>query len=96
MGLEESTSSNDIAFNERSLTQIFNPIRNTGVLTHKYFKSSRINWQLGLFQNTDLSVAGVPGVLPLSFRLFGCRRTQLRLSMSTTTQTIASSSTPPM
>jgi phosphate-selective porin OprO/OprP len=64
-GLEEITSSNDITFMERSLTDAFIERRNLGVMVHERFTSERrITTAFGFFQdaNNDLEVADGYGV----------------------------------
>jgi phosphate-selective porin OprO/OprP len=52
-GLEEMTSSNSIVFMERSLTSVFGPSRNTGLMVQKQFLDKKLRGYAGLFRRTD-------------------------------------------
>jgi len=52
-GLDEMTSSNHITFMERSLTNVFNPVRNTGVMIDRTFCDDRIYFGAGGFIISD-------------------------------------------
>jgi len=76
-GLEELTSSNYITFMERSLTSVFTPARNVGVMAHNTFGEHPTGtWAIGVFRNTnnqtafgsgdgDYSVTGRGNYLPI-------------------------------
>jgi len=52
-GLEELTSSNDIAFMERALPDVFAPQRNLGVMINNDAFDQRLAWAIGIFRQTD-------------------------------------------
>jgi phosphate-selective porin OprO/OprP len=59
--LEELTSSNHITFLERSLSNVFAPSRNIGVMAYDDLMDERMTWAVGLFRQTDDAGEGVAG-----------------------------------
>ena len=69
--LEEMTSSNNVTFLERALTNAFAPSRNTGLLISNHAKE-RVSWAVGVFRNTnDLGVGQGDGEFNFAGRLTG-------------------------
>ncbi len=56
-GLEQLTSANYTTFVERSLSDVFSPSRNTGLLVQNTLASDRVNWAAGVFRDTNNSGA---------------------------------------
>lgn len=51
--IEQMDSSNDITFMERSLANVFVPVRNTGFALQNTLYDDRLLWQVGAYRNTD-------------------------------------------
>lgn len=56
--LEELTSSKYITFMERSLSTVFAPSRNTGLMFHNHALDERLTWAIGVFREADRFGAG--------------------------------------
>ena len=53
LGLEGSTTSNDVTFLERSLMTVFLPSRNTGIVFHGDAPDRRMKWSVAFVQQED-------------------------------------------
>jgi phosphate-selective porin OprO/OprP len=71
IGLEQNTSSKYITFMERSLTGVFTPGRNTGILFNNNCVDGRMTWALGAFRDTDSFGDSGDDNMNLSARLTG-------------------------
>ncbi len=71
-GLEQLTSSNYTTFLERSVSDVFSPSRNTGVLVQNTLAADRVNWAAGVFRETNNSgLARADGGYNFTGRLTG-------------------------
>ncbi|MFO8054334.1 MAG: porin [Bacteroidales bacterium] len=52
-GMEENSSSRYITFMERSLTSLFTPSRNAGIMLNNQVLDERFTWAVGAFRDTD-------------------------------------------